>query len=344
MATGTLDLTAEFEAAGRSASALASSLTGGGTVAIAGGEVRYVNPQAARLVIRASDLGQEFTENELRDAFAKQIDGGSLAFDRAESAFSLAAGVARIKGLAIDSENTQATGSAEIDLTALTIDSDWTVTFDPGDDRVESAAPQVGIVFRGPLDDPERILDVLQFGSYLNIRQEERLLELLSEAEADRLEIERLNREKRKLREDADRRARKAGEAEATRIAAEAERQRLAAAAVARRDAEDEAARAASESEAARIAAELEQRRLAAEEAARVAGEVQSAHARVADDAVESRGRGGPAGACRPGSGQCRDRCGSGAGRGRGGNRPGARNRSGTTDGRGDCGKGGRRR
>lgn len=286
VATGTLDLTAEFEAAGRSPSALVSSLTGGGTVAIAGGEARYVNSQAARLVIRASDLGQEFTENELRDAFAKQIDGGSLAFDRAESAFSLAAGVARIKGLAIVSQNTRATGSAEIDLAGMSIDSDWTVTFDPGDDRVESAAPQVGIVFRGPLDDPERSIDVLQFGSYLNIRQEERLLELLSEAEADRLEIERLNREKRKLREDADRRARKASEAEAIRIAAETERERRAAEAVARRDAEDEAARDAAEADAARIAAELEQRRLVAEAAARVAGDAQSAHAAVAEDAA----------------------------------------------------------
>jgi len=259
VASGVIDLSGEFEAAGRSPAALASSLTGGGAVAVRDGVVRHMNPQAARLVIRASDLGQEFTENELRHAFTEQIDGGSFAFDQAEGAFAIAAGVVRLKSLAVDGDDMDASGDAAIDLTKLTIDSDWTVTFDPGDDGVEGTVPQVGIVFRGPLGAPERIIDVLQFGSYLNIRQEERLLELLSQAEADRLEADRLNREKRKAREDAERRARKAAEAEAARIAAEAEERRRAAEAAAQRAVD----------EAQRIAAEAERQRVVAEEAAR---------------------------------------------------------------------------
>lgn len=282
VATGAVDLSAEFEAAGRSPAALASSLTGGGAITISGGEARYMNPQAARLLIRASDLGQEFTENELRDAFAEQIDGGSFTFDNAEGAFAIAAGVVRLKSLAVGGDDMRVTGDAVIDLPSLSIDSDWTVTFDPGDNRVEGATPQVGIVFRGPLQSPARIVDVLQFGSYLNIRQEERLLELLSEAEADRLEAERLNRERRKLREDADRRARKAAEAEAARIAEEAEQRRLAAEAAARRAA-DEAARIADEAELQRSAAAVAVQELAdaqsardaaAEEVGRMIGEV----------------------------------------------------------------------
>jgi hypothetical protein len=277
VATGVVDLSAEFEAAGRSPAALASSLTGGGTVAVRKGEVRYMNPQSARLVIRASDLGQEFTENELRQAFTRQIDGGSFAFGEAEGAFAIAAGVVRLKSLAVDGDDMDASGDAVIDLTKLTIDSDWTVTFDPGDHRVEGTVPQVGIVFRGPLAAPDRIIDVLQLGSYLNIRQEERLLELLSQAEADRLESDRLNREKRKLREDAERRARKAAEAEAARIAAEAEERRQAAEATARRAAD----------EAQRIAAAAEQQRAAAEAAARNVVEARAAR----DAATQEAGR-----------------------------------------------------
>jgi uncharacterized protein involved in outer membrane biogenesis len=276
-ATGVIDLSSEFEAAGRSPAALASSLTGGGAIAIRDAEVRYMNPQAARLVIRASDLGQEFTENELRDSFTKQIDGGSFSFDRAEGAFAIAAGVARLKRVTVEGENMIASGDAVLDLTKLTIDSDWTVTFDPGDDRVEGAVPQVGLVFRGPLAVPERIIDVLQFGSYLNIRQEERLLELLSQAEADRLEVDRLNREKRKLREDAERRARKAAEAEAARIAAEAE---------ARREAAEAAARQAAD-EAERIASEVERKRAEAERAAEGALQANAAH----ETAIENSAR-----------------------------------------------------
>ena len=275
VATGVIDLSGEFEAAGRSPAALASSLTGGGAVAVRNGMVRHMNPQAARLVIRASDLGQEFTENELRQAFTEQIDGGSFAFDQAEGAFAVAAGVVRLKSLAVDGEEMDASGDAVIDLTKLTIDSDWTVTFDPGDDRVEGTVPQVGIVFRGPLGAPERIIDVLQFGSYLNIRQEERLLELLSQAEADRLEADRLNREKRKLREDAERRVRVAAEAEAARIAAEAEDRRQVAEAAAQRAVD----------EAQRIAAEAEKRRVVAEAATRNVSEATSVRAAAEQEA-----------------------------------------------------------
>lgn len=278
VATGIVDLSAEFEAAGRSPAAVASSLTGSGAVAIRDGEVRYMNPQAARLVIRASDLGQEFTENELREAFTRQIDGGSFAFDDAEGAVAIAAGVVRVKSLAIDGDDMDASGDAVLDLAKLTLESDWTVTFEHGGDAVEGIVPQVGIIFRGPITAPERIIDVVQFGSYLNIRQEERLLELLSQAETDRLEAERLNREKRKLREDAERRARKAAEAEAARIAAEAEARQLAA---------EELARQAT-AEAERVAAEAERRRVAAEQAARDAVAAEAARDAAAEQAERS--------------------------------------------------------
>ncbi len=268
VATGVVDLSAEFEAAGRSPAALASSLTGGGAIAIRDGEARYMNPRAARTVIRASDLGQEFSENELRDAVAEQIDGGPFVFNRAEGAFAIAAGVARMKSLVISGNGIEASGDAAIDLSSLTIDSDWTVTFDPGDDEVEGAVPQVGIIFRGPLAAPERIIDVLQFGSYLNIRQEERLLELLSQAEADRQEADRLSREKRKFREDAERRARKVAEAEAARLAAEAESRRQAAETAARRAAD----------EAERVASEAERLRAAADQAVANATQAEAAH------------------------------------------------------------------
>jgi uncharacterized protein involved in outer membrane biogenesis len=277
--TGTLDLSADFEAAGRSPTALISSLTGGGTIAIRDGEARYVNPQAARLVIRAADLGQEFTEEALLDAFTRQIDGGSLTFEAAEGAFSIAAGVARLKSLAIDSEGTRAVGDALIDLNDFTIDSDWTVSFEPGDDKVQAATPQVGIVFRGALDDPARIIDVLQFGSYLNIRQEERLLEILSQAESDRLEKDRFNRERRKLAEDADRREREA---------VEAQRRWLEVMNAARGSAA-EAADDAADDEAARVVAELERQRLAAEEAARLAAEEEEAARLAAEEAERQR-------------------------------------------------------
>ena len=45
VATGTLDLSANFEATGRSPAGLVSTVTGGGVLAVHDGEARYVNPE-----------------------------------------------------------------------------------------------------------------------------------------------------------------------------------------------------------------------------------------------------------------------------------------------------------
>jgi uncharacterized protein involved in outer membrane biogenesis len=217
VATGTIDAAASFEATGRSPTGLVSALTGGGTLAIHNGEARYINPRAASLVIKAADLGQEFTDQALADLFASFVDAGTLPFGEAGGAFAIAAGTVRLKSLSIDADKTKTVGSAAVDLNQMTLDSDWTVVFDPGDNKVEGTVPQVGIVFRGPLAAPARIIDVLQFGSYLNIRQEQRLQEILSTQEAVRQEKERFNREKRKIREDQARVEREARDAQVAR-------------------------------------------------------------------------------------------------------------------------------
>ena len=97
-----------------------------------------------------------------------------------------------------------------LDFNTMTLDSDWTVTLATGDPNDEAQPPQVGLVFRGPLGTPSRIIDVLQFSSYLNIRQEQRIQEILAQEEEARLENDRFKRERRKLKEDADRREREA--------------------------------------------------------------------------------------------------------------------------------------
>jgi hypothetical protein len=232
VATGAMDLSANFESAGRSPAGIVSSLTGGGTLTLRDGEARYVNPKAASLIIRASDLGQEFSDDALRSQFLSYIEGASLPFSEASAPFSIAAGTLRIKNLEVQSAGIRATGGATIDLNTLDLESDWTLAFDAGDDKAKGTVPQAGLVFRGPLADPSRIVDVVQLGAYLNIRQEERIQEILSLEQADRAEKERLNRLKRKLREDAARRAR---DAEAA-AAAESARREAATAATAKLD------------------------------------------------------------------------------------------------------------
>ncbi len=221
--TGVLDFSTNFDATGRSPAGLVSSLTGGGSIEVRNGEARYLNPRAVQLIIRASDLGQEFSEEALQDAFGKYIDGGDLPFRDASAAFSVAAGTVRVQSLAISADGASLTGGATVDLNTLGLDSVWTLVFDIGDEKAKGTVPQVGLIFRGPLAEPARTIDVVQFGAYLNIRQEERIQEILNLEAADRAEKERLNRLKRKLREDAVRRQRDleaAAAAEAIRLEA----------------------------------------------------------------------------------------------------------------------------
>ncbi|HMN86584.1 MAG TPA: AsmA-like C-terminal region-containing protein, partial [Bauldia sp.] len=207
VAVGTVDLSADFESTGRSPAGLVSSLTGGGTLAIHDGEVRYVNPRAVSLVIRSADLGQEYTEDALRDLLGSYIDAGALAFTEVEGPFSIAAGTVRFQNMALATAEARAGGSAAIDLNTLSLDADWSLTLDTGDPKDEATPPQVGLVFRGPLADPVRTIDVLQFASYLNIRQEQRIQEILALEEAARLENDRFKRERRRIKEEADRKA-----------------------------------------------------------------------------------------------------------------------------------------
>jgi len=297
---GTLDLSTNFEATGRSPAGMIASLTGGGTLAVHDGEARYLNPKAGVLVIRDSDVGQEFTEDALRDLLGSYIDNGSLSFTQVEAPFAIAAGTVRFQNIVLDAAETRATGSAAIDLNTMSLDSDWTLVLDPGDDRLGGdLPPQVGLVFRGPLAAPERILDVLQFNSYLAIRQEARLQEILAMEEQARLENAFFNRVKRKIREDAERAARIAEEARLARLAYLTNLQSLHAAreAAAERKAEDEliawwtvaekaaADKAAAEAEADRAAADARDARADADAAAARVAELAAA-SRDADAAV----------------------------------------------------------
>lgn len=223
VATGLLDISASFEATGRSTAGLIASMTGGGIVSVSEGELRYVDlAPAVQQIIRASDLGQEFTDDSLRLTLAEQIGANPLTVGEVGGAFTIAAGAARLRGMTLRGAGTDGTGNVVIDLNSKTLESDWTFAFDPGDDKVEGSDPRVGIVFRGPIAMPSRTIDALALGSYLNTRREARILEVIALEEASRAERARFDRLLAKLDQDKARAARLAQEA-----AERAERRRV---------------------------------------------------------------------------------------------------------------------
>ncbi|WP_289034288.1 AsmA-like C-terminal region-containing protein [uncultured Roseibium sp.] len=222
VATGSLDLVLDFEGAGRSIAAMVSGLTGGGTFSVAQGELRGINPQAFGLVIRAADAGLDLRDEKIREVFVSHMAAGSLDFDEMEGAITLIGGRATARNVVVDSATAEVFGSAEVDFNTWELDSDFSLTVDAGENAVTGAEPQVGMLFSGPLEAPERSVDITPFTAYLTLRAFEQEVERVEKLQAEILERDRLLRELKRQKEQAARRQREAEEA-AARAAAEAE-------------------------------------------------------------------------------------------------------------------------
>ncbi|MBD8890546.1 AsmA-like C-terminal region-containing protein [Roseibium litorale] len=285
VATGDLNLVADFEGAGRSIAAMVSGLTGGGTFQIRQGELRNLNPQAFGLVMRAADAGMDLDEDKIRDLFLNYLDAGSLSFDTLEGALTIVGGRASARNISVDSKEAGIFGSAQIDLNDWTVDSDFSLKVDPGENAVTGADPQVGLLFTGPLDAPVRTIDTSPFTAFLTLRAFEQEVERVEKLQSEILERDRLMRELKREKQERDQKARDAElkaqqEADATAARKEDEaRQAQEAEARAKQEALDKAAaeevaRKAAEKAAAEKAAKEE---AAKQEAARKAAEAAKA-------------------------------------------------------------------
>jgi len=213
VASGTLDLFLEFEGAGRSISAIVTGLNGGGTFSMENGDFRGLNPQAFPLVTRAVDAGLELADDKIRDVFVSHMAAGSLPFKRVDGTLTLVGGRLSARNVVVDSERAEIFGSAEVDLGSYDLDADFSLKVDPGEEAVTGAEPQVGLLFQGQVDGPDRNIDIAPFTAYLTLRAFEQEVERVEKLQAEILERDRLVRELRAQREAASLRVRLAAEA-----------------------------------------------------------------------------------------------------------------------------------
>ncbi len=293
VANGTLDLNVTVESQGRSMAGLVSGLSGNGTFAIRDAVLQYVNPEAFEQVVRAVDAGLELKEAEIKQAFVAHMNAGSTRVSNLSGTFGIAGGALRANNMEAEAAILQSRGSVTIDLSARTINSDWSIKVEPNEeDAVTGAQPEVGLVFSGDLGAPQRIVDVAPFTGYLSIRAFEREVDRVERMQADILEKDRMRRLLRLYREQKRHREEAVAEAERVRIQAiEDEKLRAKAAEEARRKAAEEAA--LREAEAKRKAEEARKAKLEAErreaEARRLAEE--QAKAEAARKAAEEKAR-----------------------------------------------------
>lgn len=238
VATGTADLNATFDGAGRSLAAIVSGVSGGGALAATKGQIRYVNADAFSAIVVAADGGLELKEDRIRAVFQSHLDAGTLPFERMEAAFGIGGGVLRMRETTVESPRARTAGTATFDLGRWTLDADWTVKVDAGKNAVTGAEPQVGVIFRGPIAEPGRMLDVAPLNAFLTLRAFEREVARVEALQQDVMERERFGRELRRLREERARNEAAAREAEEAQRRAEEQRRREAA--EAQRRAEEE--------------------------------------------------------------------------------------------------------
>nr|WP_281379108.1 AsmA family protein [Chthonobacter rhizosphaerae] len=241
--TGRLGVDLDLQANGRTVTGLVSSLSGGGAIRVEDGVIRSMNPSAFGAVIRAADADLDLNDDEIRQVFTANIDAGDLPFERLEGAFTLSSGTLRAPNLVVSSGTATTSGSAVLDLPRWRLESDWQLAVDPGADAVAGAVPQVALLFRGPIDDPSRTVDVTSFTAFLTLRAFEAEVERVEVMQADIQERELLRRTLQRS-EDAAVRRRRAEEAAARRAAEEAAARQAAEAEALRRAAEDAARRA----------------------------------------------------------------------------------------------------
>ncbi|MEM8878194.1 MAG: AsmA family protein, partial [Pseudomonadota bacterium] len=263
---GGFSLSASFESAARSYEGLVAQSSGGGAITLADASLRGITSVALDRIVAAADEGMELDEAAITPVLAAYLDQGSSEIATIELPFSIAGGVVRVNRLSIDAAPLTFLASGTADLTARTLQSNWTVRASPDEDAPEKVR-EFGMSFDGPFRAPQRQIDAQPLIGYLTIRAFEREVERIERQQAALHERGRMDRELIHFRRQVAEEARRQREEE------EAERARQRAAREAARQAEIRAREAARQAEirAREDAERAEQERLrAAQEAARL--------------------------------------------------------------------------
>jgi len=201
LSAGTFDGEIKFSGRGTSPRNLLSVLQGGGTLELANARLATLWPGA---VAKAAEAALKADPDKLtavvRQELATALSAGQLPLPGTVT-LEIADGQLRLKPLVADTVDGRATGSADLDLKALTLESEWRLEPKPaaGAPGEKPALPAITVTYRGPVAsvgnlEPRIAADGLE--RELTVRRMERDVE----------ELERLRKlDERRRREDAER-------------------------------------------------------------------------------------------------------------------------------------------
>jgi large subunit ribosomal protein L24 len=177
---GRLMFEAAAEGAGRSAVALVGSLQGSGSFKLENGGLARLNPAAFDAVIRAVERGLPIDVDKVRERMELALATGALAIPVVDGVLSVSSGQARLSPTSIQGQGAALALNGRLDLGQGIVDARMAMS---GSAVAGSAArPEVTIAFKGPLEGPQRTVDVGALSSWLalhSVEQQSKKLDVL---------------------------------------------------------------------------------------------------------------------------------------------------------------------
>jgi large subunit ribosomal protein L24 len=182
---GKLTAQVEVDASGRSPATLVGSLAGTGTLSLAGAEIAGFDPDAFNTVIRAIDEETTIDAAKVRDIMAAALDRNNLRVDRADAAFTIAAGDVRLSTAILHGEGADLNATGHFNLADRQLDA--RLTFSASVPAGSSGGrPEVYVTVRGPLGATQRAIDATTLSAWLTLRAVDREARRIDALEAAR--------------------------------------------------------------------------------------------------------------------------------------------------------------
>ncbi|QLH72517.1 AsmA family protein [Rhodopseudomonas palustris] len=178
---GRLSLQGTLASSGRSASALAGALSGGGTVTLSQAAISGLDPSAFAVAIRAADQGQPIDADHLAKLVEPALKAGPLKVDSAQFPISISDGRLKLAPTTLQAKDARAVVSGGYDVAAGQADVRVTlISTEPAHELL----PEIRMFAAGPPDRMKWSVDLSGLSSWLSIRRidrETRKLQMLEQ-------------------------------------------------------------------------------------------------------------------------------------------------------------------
>ncbi|BAT59337.1 putative assembly protein [Variibacter gotjawalensis] len=184
---GRVSLLIEAKGAGRSVSTIVGSLSGSGTISLERPEVAALDARAFDDLERSAEV-ESADPAKVRTLIDTALRRAAFRAARADAGLILNGGQLRVANLLAKGDRAMLAVSGGIDLTRRELDARLTLYTDRG--ATPAGRPEINVLLRGPLANPQRTTDVSALIGWLALRSVDRQAKRLETLEAERAAAE----------------------------------------------------------------------------------------------------------------------------------------------------------